>query len=131
MVKRWIVMLIILVLLVAGGIVETSYTQNTFKWLVNSLESFEIEMIENKDKVDNQNLIKKIYNIDNEWNKRVKVLKCLVWHSGVKDIEVGLARVAVYVEENDFTEAYAECAALIDYSVHCLDDFMITVENIL
>ena len=131
MVKRWIIMIVIFVALVVGGIIETTYTQNTFKWLVNSLEAYEIELIENKAKVDEQKLIEKIYNIDNEWNKRVKGLKCLVWHSGVKDIEVGLARVAVYVEENNFTEAYAETAALIDYSVHCLDDFMITIENIL
>ena len=49
---------------------------------------------------------------------------------GIKDIEVALARIAVYVEENDFTEAYAETASLIDYVAHYLDDFRVSTENI-
>ena len=131
MVKRWIVILMISILLVLGGVIETRYTQNSLSWLINSLESLEIELTENKDKIDQEPLIDKVYAIDSDWDERLDILKCLVWHSGVKDIEIGLSRIAVYVEENDYTEAYAECAALIDYAAHYLDDFKITLENIL
>ena len=65
-----------------------------------------------------------------EWDKKTRVLKCLIWHSGVKDVETGLARVSIYVEENDYKEAAAELASLIDYCAHYLDDFHLSVENI-
>ena len=48
----------------------------------------------------------------------------------IKDVEIGLARISVYIEENNYTEAYAEIAALIDFSAHYLDDFRISSENI-
>jgi hypothetical protein len=131
MVKRWIVMIVIALLLVVGGIAETTYTQNTIKWLINSMEMLEIGLMECDKDVNSKELINEIYYIDNEWNRKVKILKCLAWHSGVKDIEIGLARIGIYVKENDKTEALAETESLIDYSSHCLKDFKITLENIL
>ena len=131
MVKRWIVILCIAVVLVVGGIVETKYTQNSLDWLINSVEVLENELKQNKDNINSKILLERANAIDNEWDNKLDKLKCLVWHSCVKDIEIGLARIVVYMEENDFTEAYAECASLIDYARHYLDDFMITLENIL
>lgn len=131
MVKRWIVMIVIALLLVVGGIAETSYTQKTIEWLINSMELFEVRLMECDENVNAESLVNEIYVIDNEWNRKVKILKCLAWHSGVKDIEIGLARIGIYVKENDKTEALAETASLIDYSAHCLQDFKITLENIL
>ena len=95
------------------------------------MESLQIELAESKDNIDTDELKQKTNNIHLEWEKKVKVLKCLIWHTGIKDVEVGLARIAVYVDENDYTEAYAEIASLIDYVAHYLDDFRVSAENIL
>ena len=131
MVKRWIIILCISVILVVGGIVETKYTQDSLYWLIESVEELELDLKANKDEIDADAYVKKANAIDDKWDKKLNVLKCLVWHSCVKDIEIGLARIVVYIEENDFTEAYAECESLIDYANHYLDDFKITLENIL
>lgn len=130
MVKKWIIMIILIAVIVVGCIFEARYIRSSFNWLINSVETLQIEITENKEKIDTEELIKKTYTIQQDWHKRVGTLKCLIWHTGIKDIEISLARIAVYIEENDFTEAYAETASLIDYVAHYLDDFRISTENI-
>lgn len=130
MVKKWIVMIILSVILVSGCIVESIYVNKSFDWLINNLETMQIELKENKDKIDTEKFIGEIYQLHNDWHKKVKILKCLIWHTNIKDVEVGLARISVYIEEDDYTEAYAEIASLIDFSAHYLDDFRINIENI-
>ncbi len=130
MVKKWIVMILLVAILVFGCIRESIYVNKSFDWLINSLETIQIELTENKEKIDTEKFTGEIYDLHNGWHKKVKVLKCLIWHTNIKDVEIGLARISVYIEENNYTEAYAEIAALIDFSAHYLDDFRISVENI-
>lgn len=130
MVKKWIVMIILSAFLILGCMRESIYVSNSFDWLINSLESIQIELKENSDKIDIEKFIGNIYSLHNNWHKKVKVLKCLIWHTNIKDVEIGLARISVYIEENNYTEAYAEIASLIDFAAHYLDDFRISVENI-
>ena len=130
MVKKWIFMIVLTIILVLGCVAESVYVNNSFDWLINSLETVQIELTENKEKIDTEKLIGNIYDLHNNWHKKVKVLKCLIWHTNIKDVEIGLARISVYIEENNYTEAYAEIAALIDFTAHYLDDLTISVENI-
>lgn len=130
MVRKWIIMIVLSIILVFGCIFESTYVNRSFDWLINSLETIQIELAESKDKIDTEKFIDDTYNLHNEWHKKVKLLKCLIWHTNIKDVEVGLARISVYVEENNYTEAYAEIASLIDFSAHYLDDFRISSENI-
>ncbi len=130
MVKKWITMIALSIILVAGCVIESIYINRSFNWLINSLETLQIELRENKEKCDTEELIYDANQVHIKWGEKTKVLKCLIWHSGVKDVETGLARVAVYVEENDYKEASAELASLIDYCAHYLDDFHISVENV-
>ena len=123
-------MICLSIVLVVGCIAESDYVNQSFDWLINSLETIQIELTENKEKIDDEKYIGAIYNLHNKWHEKVKILKCLIWHTNIKDVEVGLARISVYIEENNYTEAYAEIASLIDFSAHYLDDFRISSENI-
>lgn len=123
-------MVVLTIILIAGCIAESFYVNKSFDWLINSLETVQIELTENKDKIDTDKFIEEIYELHNKWHKKVKLLKCLIWHTNIKDVEIGLARISVYIEENNYTEAYAEIASLIDFSAHYLDDFRISTENI-
>jgi len=123
-------MIILSIILVVVCVLESFFVNKSFDWLINSLETIQIELTENKDSIDSEKFITDIYDLHNEWNNKVKTLKCLIWHTNIKDIEIGLARIAVYIEENNYTEAYAEIAALIDFSAHYLDDFRVSFENI-
>ena len=130
MVKKWIFMISLTLILIAGCIIETIYVNRSFNWLINSLETIQIELTENKEKIDNEKFISEIYQIHNNWHNKVKILKCIIWHTHIKDIEIGLARISVYIEENNYTEAYAEIASLIDITAHYIEDFSISSENI-
>lgn len=130
MVKKWIVMICLAILLAFGCVFESLYVHKSLNWLINSLESLQIELSENKENINTDKFINDANEIHLKWHKKVKLLKCLIWHTGIKDVETGLARIAVYIEENEYTEAYAEIASLIDYLAHYLDDFRIAVENI-
>lgn len=131
MVKRWVVIIVLTVILVVACIFESRFVNKSFNWLINSLETLQIEITENREQIDTKELIDSAYSIHENWHSKVTGLKCVIWHSWIKDIEIGLARIAVYISENNYTEAYAEIAALIDYAAHYLDDFQITAENIL
>ena len=130
MVKKWIVMILLIVALVVGCVVESIYVNKSFDELVESLETLQVELDSSQDKIDLEKFIIKADSIHKKWHKRVKVLKCLIWHTGIKDVEVGLARIEVYIKENDYTEASAEISSLIDYLEHYSDDFRISWENI-
>ena len=131
MVKKWIMMLTIAFLLIIGCVFESRFVNGSFNWLINSLETLQIELAESKDNISIDKLMIESYNLHNDWHKKVGLLKCLIWHTNIKDIETGLARISVYIEENDYTEAYAEIASLIDFVAHYLDDFRISPENVL
>lgn len=130
MVKHWIVMVVLAVILAAGCVVESIYVNKSFDWLIDSLESLQVELSESKDDIDKDEFKTKAESIHKEWHKRVKVLKCIIWHTGIKDVWVGLARISTYIDENDYTEAYAEIQSLIDYAKHYSDDFSVSLENI-
>ena len=130
MVKKWIVMICLAIILAFGCVFESKYIHSSMGSLINSLETLQIKITETKDKIDDEKLIAEAYSLHNEWHEKVSTLKCLIWHSGLKEIEINFARIAVYIEENDYTEAYAEIACLIDYIAHYLDDFKITLDNI-
>ena len=131
MVKRWIFVILLLIVLSVGCVLEHRFLDKSFGGLINNLETLQIELVENKESIDSEHLIAKANDIHKVWHKDLKKIKCLIWHTWVKDIEIGLARIAVYVSENNYTEAYAEIGALIDYASHYLKDFKISLENIL
>ena len=130
MVKKWIIMISLIVILIVGCILESTYVNNSFDDLIIKLENFQIKLDKNKESINLEDNIFESKQIHNEWHKRVDLLKCLIWHTGIKDIEVGLARISIYIEENDYTEASAEISSLVDYLKHYSSDFDISWENI-
>ena len=130
MIKKWIVMIILISILFIGSIFETKFINKSLNSLINSLETLQIEIMENKDKIDSEELITHAYDIHEKWHKKVNILKCLVWHTSIKDIETSFAKIAVFIGENEYSDAYSEIASLIDYLAHYLDDFKVSIENI-
>lgn len=130
MVKNWIIMIVLSIILAVSCYLESTFVKNSFSWLINSLEGLQIELTESKDDINKDEFIELANSIHESWHKKVKVLKCLIWHTGIKDTEVGLARISSYIKENDYTEANAEIMSLIDYMAHYADDFILSWENV-
>lgn len=130
MVKKWIIMISLMIILIVGCVMESLYVNRSFDGLIERLENFQIKLDENKENINLEELIYESKDIHNKWHTKVDLLKCLIWHTGIKDIEVGLAKISIYIEENDYTEASAEISSLIDYLKHYSSDFDISWENI-
>ena len=75
MVKKWIIMLCLTIVLIVGCVIESSYVNSSFDWLINSLETIQIELTENKEKIDTEKFIGDIYSLHNKWHEKVKILK--------------------------------------------------------
>ncbi len=131
MVKKWIVILTILVLLILGCIAESSYVNGSFKKFENRLETAKSMLEEDDGAIDNAENIEYLKDIENDWDRNIKGLKSVIWHTGLKEIEIGLSRVITYTEENNFTEAMTELNAIIDYLDTYEDEFEVSLENLL
>ena len=108
-------MISLMIILIVGCILESTYVNNSFDNLIERLETFQLKLDSNKDNINLDDNIYESKQIHNDWHKRVDLLKCLIWHTGIKDIEVGLARISTYIEENDYTvEIYSPGGTLLE-----------------
>lgn len=131
MVKKWIVMCAITLAIVGLCVWENLYIQKSFGFLLDRLTQIEMQLKENEEQVDTPQNISALETLHEEWREKTKVLKTIVWHTGMKDVEVNMSRILSYTEENNFEEAMVELHALQDFCRHYRQDFTISIENIL
>ena len=131
MVKKWIIIMFIILLLVAGCIVETTYVEGSFHSFEKRLNQAKVMLKEDDGAIDNEENISFLKDLENDWDKNILGLKSVIWHTGLKEIEIGLSRVITYTEENNFTEAMTELNAILDYLDSYTSDFHLSIENLL
>lgn len=130
MVRKWIVILSFMILLGVGCVLEYRFVNNSFVTLQDDLVSFKQKIESDREHIDTEENVLFVQNVHEKWHKKSKVLKALIWHTGIKDIEVGLSRIETYASENDFTETLAELDSLLDYVSHYASDFKLALENL-
>ena len=131
MVRKFIVILIFLLTIGVAGYFESHYIITSFDELESRLSDVRAELCLNKESIDSKENVQTLKNIHEDWQKHTQVLKFFVWHTGIKDVEVGLSRITSYTEENNFTEAYVELNNLIDYCTHYSQDYRFSIQNII
>ena len=131
MVNKWLIIISLAVVLIFGCIWESDFVNTSFDELVENLETYQVMLDESGENVDSEANIGYMENLHDEFHETEKVLKALIWHTGLKDIEVSMSRIIEYVQENNRTEAMVETNALIDYCKHYSLDFSVTMENVL
>ena len=130
MIKKWVIVLSILALLVVGCVLEYRFVNSTFEEMTVRFESVKAMFDQNQEHVDSEQILTYLDDLHDDFHEKEKVLKALIWHTGLKDIEIGISRIITYAENNDYTEAMAETNGLIDYCKHYGQDFKITWDNI-
>lgn len=130
MVKKWIFILSLIAILTASCILEYNFVNHSFDHLKEQLLTYKQMLDEDKEHIDTEQNISYVQEVHEKWHKKSDVLKALIWHTGIKDIEVGLSRIETYTSENDYTEALAELDSLIDYVAHYASDFKLTFSNL-
>lgn len=131
MVKRWIFIILLTIALVVSCILETNFINQTFDDLIAKLYMGQAMINQSGDNINTIENIEYMDNLHDEFHKAERGLKSIIWHTGLKDVEVSVSRVITYIKENDKTEALTELNALIDYCEHYKLDFSVTIENIL
>lgn len=131
MVKRWIFIILLTIVLVVSCILETNFINQTFDDLIAKLYMGQAMINQSGDNINTIENIEYMDNLHDEFHKAERGLKSIIWHTGLKDVEVSVSRVITYIKENDKTEALTELNALIDYCEHYKLDFSVTIENIL
>ena len=121
----------IILAIVGVCIWENLYIQKAFSFLEGRLNEIEVKLSQNEETINTQENIKEIKKLHEEWQHYSNVLKTIVWHTGMKDVEINLSRILTYVEENDYTEAMVELHVLEDFCKHYSKDFTINIQNIL
>lgn len=116
--------------LTVSCVLEYRFVNNSFEYLHLKLIEYKQMIDQNKEQIDTEENIVYVQALHENWHKKSNILKALIWHTGIKDIEVGLSRIETYTSENDYTEALAELDSLIDYVMHYSSDFKLTLENL-
>ena len=131
MIKKLVTIIVFLIVILTAGILESHYTTSSFDELVDKLCVIRNELSLNKESIDTEENILALKTLHEHWQKHTSILKFFVWHTGIKDVEVGLSRITSYTEENNFTEAYVELNNLIDYCEHYSEDYRFSFQNII
>lgn len=131
MIKKLIAILVFIGIIIATGVFESNYIIKSFDGLSERLVSIEQSLAENENSIDTEENIQSLKQTHKDWQERTKVLKFFVWHTGIKDVEVGLSRITSYTEQNNYEEAYTELNNLIDYCNHYSEDYRFSIQNII
>ena len=131
MTKKFIAILLMLLFVAGASIFESQYITRSFEELIGKLNDIKTELTLTPDDIDTPENIGKLIEIHEDWQDHTQILKFFVWHTGIKDVEVGLARITSYTEENNYTEAYVELNNLIDYCEHYKQDYSFSIQNII
>ena len=130
MLKKWIIILGIIATLAVGCYFESRFVNKTFDEMTQALATYQTMLETTEENINVEQNTKYLENLHQKFHNEEKALKALIWHTGLKDIEVSISRIMTYTEENDFTEAMAETNALLDYCKHYSQDFKLSLENI-
>lgn len=131
MIKKLISVLVFIVVIGFAGFFESHYIIKSFDYLNTELEQVRTDLGADTEHIDTKENIDNLKHIHTDWQKHTKVLKFFVWHTGIKEVEVGLSRITSYTEENNYTEAYVELNNLIDYCNHYSEDYRFSLQNII
>lgn len=131
MVKKVIAILVFVAIIIATGIFESNYIIKSFDNLSDDLIVVESSLAKTPDAINTEENVTALKDIHENWQTHTKILKFFVWHTGIKDVEVGLSRITSYTEMNNYEEAYTELNNLIDYCKHYSQDYRFSIQNII
>ena len=131
MTKKIIAIICFIAIIITMGIFESNYIITSFDTLSSELVVIEQSLAKTPDAIDTEENISTLKNLHQRWQNRTKVLKFFVWHTGIKDVEVGISRITSYTERNNYEEAYTELNNLIDYCNHYSEDYRFSIQNVI
>ena len=97
----------------------------------DKLVVIEQSLAQTPDQIDTEENVNSLKQLHAHWQKHTQILKFFVWHTGIKDVEIGLSRITSYTEMNNYEEAYTELNNLIDYCNHYSEDYRFSIQNII
>lgn len=116
--------------IIAASIFESVYIEKTFEFLERELFTIEQLLEKDTENIDTEENIQAIKTLTKKWHKKATRLRFLVWHTAIKDVEVGLSKIESYTIENEYKEVFVELNYLVNFSKQYKKDFKVLLENI-
>ena len=114
--KRWIGIIIIIVILASFSVCEEILVHKTTKTLHHTSYHIEKLIKENKANINCEIVRKEFKNIDDYWDKTEQLLCYIVNYEKIKPINEALHKLDGAISENDFSVAIENVETLQNYS---------------
>lgn len=125
MVKSFITVIVSILLFIGGAIAEKTVVKNTFDELHREFGIFE-------DKLKEENAtVEDALNIQQFWIERKEKLHIFIPHSEIKELDLWLAEMIIYVEIGDYDEARAKITVAKELVEQIPKTFGMRTENVL
>ena len=125
MVKSIVSMLIAATLIVAGGVAERIYLNNTFDELTDTFTALE-------KRIDDGTCTKsQAAAAQEKWIKEKERLHVFIPHSEIKEVDLWVAECVAYVELKDYAEAADKVYVTLQLFKQIPKTFSVRIENLL
>ena len=81
MIKKFITIILMLILVLGAGYFESHYIASSFDELVGKLNQIKTELSLTPDSIDKPEYIGKLVEIHDDWQNHTEILKFFVWHT--------------------------------------------------
>ena len=128
--KDFIIISIILIIIIGGAIYTQRYINKTSQELTKDLEDLKKMMIDIKQNEDSGDIVKKVNEIYNKWEKTEEGWAIIVLHSELDLIETSFVRMKTAIEEDEINRGLEELETNIFLINHISEKEKFCLKNI-
>ncbi len=125
MVKTLISMLCVGIILLAGGIYETTHIRNEFEDF-NRVLNILYDKVEEESATAND-----VYAVQKNWHGKKRNLHAFISHTEIREVEMWISETVTLVQDKAWTDALSKVEVLIELSEQIPKNFMLKLENVL
>ncbi len=128
MVKEFFICIIILILIFIGNGITQGYSRNSIENINGKLKELTEEM--NKEKVDEDVVIKKEKEIDKQWEEMFSRLAYYIEHEELEKVSTNLENTKTYIKLKEYNNAIKEINEGVYILNHIEDKYSFNMQNI-
>lgn len=131
--KETIICIIIVILICVGNVITQKYTKESVESLSSNLEELKIDLnneLDDNSKKSNEEILKEIKNIRENWNLRHDKLAYYIEHNELEKVDNNLTALDSLGETEEYAEAIKELDESIFVLKHIQEKYAFNLKNI-
>lgn len=130
MTKELIISIIIVVLIFIGNTITENYTQESIDETTKKLVILREEIIKNENEIDTEASLKKMEEINKNWDNRCEKLAYYIEHDELEKVKTEITGLKGYIEKEEYSEAVPELDRSVYILEHIKDKTALNLKNI-